>query len=270
MKKIAFFDIDGTITSELDGTIPQSAVCAIQKARANGHLMFINTGRCFHNIESRFRDIGFDGYVCGCGTNVFCSGTEIFHAAQTHELTMRLLHKAQELNIDIFFESRNLVTTDQTRPLIHPDAVRLYNGIVKLGYEMPYDLENPNFFCDKFVIWYQTPEQLASFRSVSDPYFDCIDRGGTFREFAPIGHSKATGIRRVLDYYDLDNRTTYGFGDSNNDLPMLSYVAHSVAMGNAVPKSLFEQVSYVTDPASANGLAKALEHLGFLDETPNF
>ena len=44
MKKIAFFDIDGTLTSEIDGSIPESAVYAIRAARANGNLMFINTG----------------------------------------------------------------------------------------------------------------------------------------------------------------------------------------------------------------------------------
>lgn len=62
-RKIAFFDIDGTITSEKDGSIPDSAVLAIRQARENGHLMFINTGRCFQNVEPRFREIGFDGYV---------------------------------------------------------------------------------------------------------------------------------------------------------------------------------------------------------------
>ena len=66
MKKIAFFDIDGTLTSEIDGSIPESAVYAIRAARANGNLMFINTGRCFQNVEQRFRDVGFDGFVCGC------------------------------------------------------------------------------------------------------------------------------------------------------------------------------------------------------------
>ena len=69
-RKIVFFDIDGTLTSEKDASIPESTVIAIQKARKNGHLMYINTGRCFQNVEKRFRDIGFDGFVCGCGTHI--------------------------------------------------------------------------------------------------------------------------------------------------------------------------------------------------------
>ena len=65
--KIAFFDIDGTLTSEVDGSLPDSAILAIRQARANGNLMFINTGRCYQNVEPRFMEIGFDGIVCGCG-----------------------------------------------------------------------------------------------------------------------------------------------------------------------------------------------------------
>ena len=129
---------------------------------------------------------------------------------------------------------------------------------------MPENLENPNFFCDKFVIWYERPEQLAAFRVVSDPYFDCIDRGGTFREFVPHGYSKATGLKYVLDYYKLDLKDAYAFGDSNNDLPMLTYLPNSVAMGNALPTSLFEKVSYVTARASEDGIALALKHFGFI------
>lgn len=68
------------------------------------------------------------------------------------------------------------------------------------------------------MVWYQTPDQLEEFRKVSDPYFTCIDRGGTFREFVPIGYSKATGIQYVLDYYHLDLDAAYAIGDSNNDL----------------------------------------------------
>lgn len=264
MRKIAFFDIDGTLTSEIDGSVPESAISAIRAARANGNLMFLNTGRCFQNVERRFRDVGFDGYVCGCGTNIYCGGREILHVAQTHETIMKLLQKARETGIDILFESRKEVAFDLTRPLAHPGAIRQYNAFAARNYKMPEDLENPNFFCDKFVIWYERPEQLAAFRKVSDARFTCIDRGGTFREFVPHGYSKATGIQYVLDYYGLEKENAYAFGDSNNDLPMLTFLPNSVAMGNASPTALFDQVSYVTAKASEDGIKLALEHFGFI------
>ncbi len=263
MIKIAFFDIDGTLTSETDGTVPESAIKAIRCSRQSGNLMFINTGRCFQNVEQRFRDIGFDGYICGCGTNIYCNGQDVFYMPQTHEVTMNILHQARKTNVDILFESRSMVSFDLSRPLKHPRAIKHYHIFEKLHYAMPEHLDNPNFFCDKFVIWYEHPKQLADFRTVSDRYFDCIDRGGTFREFVPHGYSKATGMEFVLKYYGIPKECAFAFGDSNNDLPMFSCVPNSIAMGNAAPDSLFTMVSHITAKASEDGISKALKHFGF-------
>lgn len=263
-RKIAFFDIDGTLTSETDGSIPDSTVSSIRKARANGHLMFINTGRCFQNVEPRFREIGFDGYVCGCGTNIYCDGKDVFYHPQNHERIMTILETARKVNVDILFESRKEVCFDLSRPLRHPKALYHYEEFKRHGYEMPEDLENPNFFSDKFVIWYETALQLQTFRQTSDNWFDCIDRGGTFREFVPKGFSKATGIQFVLDYYDIPADNAYAFGDSNNDLAMLSYLKNSIVMGNAQPASLKELASYVTTNAGMNGIENALKHFDFI------
>lgn len=262
-KKIAFFDIDGTLTSEKNGSIPDSAVTAIRAARANGNLMFINTGRCFQNVEERFRAIGFDGYVCGCGTNIYYNNQELLYTGQSHEVTMQILEQARKTKVDLLFESKTEVVFDMARPLQHPEAERQYYSFKAKHYDMSHNPEAEDFTCDKFVIWFQKDNQLKEFRKVSDLYFDCIDRGGTFREFVPHHYSKATGIQFLLDYFGIKKENAYAFGDSNNDLPMLDFVPNSVAMGNADPKSLFEKVSYVTTKASEDGIKKALEHFSF-------
>ncbi len=264
MRKIAFFDIDGTLTSETDGTIPKSAADAIRAARENGNLMFINTGRCFQNVEPRFREIGFDGYVCGCGTNIYCGKKEILSVTQPPAVIAKIVACARETGVDLLTESRDAVAFDLFRPLSHPGARRQYQAFLDRGYAMPRDLLAPDFRMDKFVLWFLEPEQLAAFRKVSDLYFTCIDRGGNFREFVPHGYSKATGLRYVLDYCGIPLEDAYAFGDSNNDLPMLSCVQNSIAMGNAYPESLKEQVSYVTANAGADGICQALAHFGFL------
>ena len=262
-KKIAFFDIDGTLTSEKNGSIPDSAVTAIRAARANGNLMFINTGRCFQNVEERFRAIGFDGYVCGCGTNIYYNNQELLYTGQSHEVTMQILEQARRTNVDLLFESKTEVVFDMARPLQHPEAERQYYSFKAKHYDMSHNPEAEDFTCDKFVIWFQKDNQLKEFRKVSDLYFDCIDRGGTFREFVPKNYSKATGIQFLLDYFGITKENAYAFGDSNNDLPMLTFVPNSVAMGNSDPESLFEKVSYVTTKASEDGIKKALEHFSF-------
>ena len=98
-RKIAFFDIDGTLTSEIDGSVPADAASAIRQARNNGHLMFINTGRCMQNVEERFREVGFDGYCCGCGTNIYCTKDntlqEILYVQQNHSIVAEILDEAR-------------------------------------------------------------------------------------------------------------------------------------------------------------------------------
>ena len=264
MRKIAFFDVDGTLTSEIDGSIPASTIESIRAARANGNLMFINTGRCFQNLDKEFREIGFDGFVCGCGTDIYCDGKQLLHVSQSHETTMMLLNKARELDVDIIFESYEATVFDQSRPLHDPEAIRLHELYLSKNYVMPDLATVPDCFCDKFVIWFQEDQQLSEFRKVSDPLFDCIDRGGKFREFVPRGYSKATGLQYILDHYGLSKKDAYVFGDSNNDLPMLTYVPNSVAMGNASPESLKDLVAYVTKKSSEGGIASALKHFGFI------
>lgn len=266
-RKVAFFDIDGTLTSEIDGSVPQSAKEAIQRARENGHLMFINTGRCMQNVEERFREVGFDGYICGCGTNIYCTEndklTEVLYVEQPHSVVLEILNHARNFSLDLLFESKKEVRFDIKRPLVTAGGIRQYNAFVNRNYDMSHDPEAEDFTCDKFVIWFDNISDLDEFRTVSDKYFSCIDRGGNFREFVPHGYSKATGIQFIIDRYGLSSNDAYALGDSNNDLPMLSYVKHSIAMGNSYPESLFDKVSYVTAKSSENGIVQALKHFGF-------
>lgn len=267
-RKIAFFDIDGTLTSEIDGSIPESTKNAIQQARNNGHLMFINTGRCMQNVEPRFREIGFDGYVCGCGTNVYCTKNEILqeilYISQPHEIVNEILMHARNFSLDLLFESKKEVCFDKKHTLITPGGIKQYKQFQSRNYNMSHNPESPEFECDKFVVWFSNLDDINPFRAVSDKYFTCIDRGGNFREFVPIGFSKATGIQYVLDFYKIPLKNAYAFGDSNNDLSMLSYVPNSIAMGNSTPDSLLEQVSFVTKNASQGGIEHALRHLQFI------
>lgn len=262
-KKIAFFDIDGTLTSEIDGTIPESAVEAIRKARKNGNLMFINTGRCFQNVEERFKEIGFDGYVCGCGTNIYYNDKELMHISQSHEITLKILEHARKTNVDILFEAKTGIATDSSRKAKNEEAKSLYKIFKQMGYRLEYNIEAGEYLCDKFVIWFEDEKQLSEFRKVSDLYFECIDRGNSFREFVPIGYSKATGIEYLLNYFDMNLKDVYVFGDSNNDLSMIQYAPNSVAMGNADSELLFKSVSYITKKSSEDGIKYALEHFGF-------
>ena len=66
MPKLLFFDIDGTLCMPGKAPSPRT-VEAIQKARANGHKVFLSTGRNITGIPKAVNDIGFDGYITNAG-----------------------------------------------------------------------------------------------------------------------------------------------------------------------------------------------------------
>ena len=261
--KIAFFDIDGTLTSEKDGRVPESAKKAIRRAREAGNLMFINTGRCFQNVEQRFRNVGFDGYVNGCGTHIMIGGETIHYHPQPPERIKEILRLSRETGVDTLFECRYFVTFDHRHTLKNPNAIKQRDRFLERNYDISLDVDAPDFTCDKFVFWFSDESQLKAMREYTDKYFECINRSPDFREFVPIGYSKATGIQRVLDHYNLPLESAYAFGDSMNDEAMLSYVKHSVVMGNYESPEILKTAAHVAGKASEDGLANALEELGF-------
>ena len=77
-RKILFFDIDGTLLSHRTLQIPESAKRAIRKAKEKGHLVFINTGRTISVVNKEIKELGFDGYICGCGSYIEVDGEVIY------------------------------------------------------------------------------------------------------------------------------------------------------------------------------------------------
>ena len=76
-QKALFFDIDGTLWRR-GNPVPNDAILAIEKARAAGHLAFINTGRSKgHLLDESLLSINWDGVVSGCGTLVEVRGKTI-------------------------------------------------------------------------------------------------------------------------------------------------------------------------------------------------
>ena len=66
-----------------------------------------------------------------------------------------------------------------------------------------------------------------------------------FEEVVPKGCSKAGGIDYIVEHLGESLASCYVFGDSTNDLSMLTHVKNSIAMGNSYPEVL-ANTSYVT------------------------
>lgn len=77
-------------------------------------------------------------------------------------------------------------------------------------------------------------------------------------EISPIGVSKAVGVAEVARPLEISAEDIVAFGDMPNDVPMLRWAGHGVAMGNAHPEAI-AAANEVTAANSDDGLARVLE-----------
>ena len=103
-RKLIFFDIDGTIIPEDTGVILESTKEAIKKAKENGHLVFINTGRTFSGITQLIFDLEFNGYVCGCGTHIYFDGKKIYSSVIPKEKCIETVAILRKNKVNAFYE----------------------------------------------------------------------------------------------------------------------------------------------------------------------
>ena len=258
MKKAVFFDIDGTLVTEDERMIiPESTVSAIKKARKNGHFTFINTGRTVFNVEERLRELGFNGYLCGCGTYIELEGKEIFYHTIPHDVCSGIVRLCRECDAIPLYERRDTVFFDQTlRTNSQREEFRRH--FIKIGTDVNLPIDTDDFSFDKFVIWADEKTDIEKFKRCASEYFTVIDRGNGLFENIPIDFSKATAIDVILKKIGVSYENAYAIGDSTNDLPMLNAVPNSIAMGGG--KSIHKYVSFVTKDIEDDGIEYALKH----------
>ena len=102
-KKALFFDIDGTILSEVTGKIPESASAALQKAHDLGHLLFINTGRTICCLPPMICRLPFSGYLCGCGSYIVYNDEVLTSTQIPKERQAEIIRQVKAANAGFLF-----------------------------------------------------------------------------------------------------------------------------------------------------------------------
>ena len=262
MRSIIFFDIDGTlVTEDARAVIPQSTREAIKLTRRKGNLTFINSGRTAFNISTRVKELGFDGYICGCGTYIEYGGEVLFSRTIPQEECRSIAELMRKCRVTPVYEHSEGYFFDDKAPLA--DGLKEFMEVfVDSGIDISGRVEDDDFGFDKFVIWVNPESDMELFTQEIGKSFSIIDRGGGFYENVPLGYSKATGIEMVLKKLGISMNNAYAIGDSMNDLPMLEAVPNSIAMGGA--EKIYPYVSYITSPIEEDGIKNALLHFNVI------
>lgn len=261
-RQILFFDIDGTLLPEDTHEVPQSAKDAIQQLRSNGHLAFINTGRTRGNIERKIHDIGFDGYVCGCGTYIEAEGEVLLARTLSENMCRKVIQMLRKCKVDAVLEGRDDVYFDKGNRMSR-EMQDMQHSFVKLGLGIEKMWDTPGLTFDKLYTQSHEDSDLTSFVDYVEENFDYIDRGNGYGEIVPKGYSKGSGIDYLLKYYNLPLENAIVLGDSSNDIAMFEYARNSVAMGNS-EQCILEIASYITKDIHEDGIAHALKHFAVI------
>lgn len=256
---LVFFDIDGTLVTHGDH-IPDSALEAIRAMRENGHFAILNTGRPMAMIHPRMLAGPFDGVIASCGTHIVWQGRTMLCELMEERLVSELVALTDARGAEIWLEGPEHVYLKELNPTGRmSEVVRFLSklpGVMKQRDEEPVR-------ANKVSCLLPEDGSLSPDQPLFAENFDWIDHGPDFCELVPKGHSKATGIRFLLDHLDHPREHTFAFGDSMNDIDMLSFVQVGIAMGGS--REQVVQISdHVTDRPEENGIANALRHFGLI------
>lgn len=271
MKKIVFFDIDGTLVSR-QNYVPESTRRAIKELKKNDILPVIATGRAPILLEEVREKLEIDSYISMNGQYVVLNGEPIFANPLPKETVERLTEKAAGQNNGVMLCGSEDIFTNSLISLAKRSSVwnvlkrisKLIPGSIQLSlfsramkkppkpeeYEgkdiYQIILEAPKEQEKQYIVEF---EELAFTRS--NPYtMDVIAQGV----------SKAVGIQKFIEKVGVRQEDTYGFGDSLNDIEMMGYVGMGIAMGNALPE-VKEVSDMVTADVNEDGIEKALKKL---------
>ena len=262
-QKLLFFDIDGTLITEGTGRISESAKEAIKKAKKEGHLLFINTGRTRSSLPQKVTSLGFDGYVCGCGTNIYLGDKELLSVKLSNELCTQVAQTVRKYKVPVFYEASDAIYFDYQLP----DEDGWIKGAQEIfglkGRDIEEVIQGSEKVYDKLLAVLKPSRENRELKEYLSRYFLCIDRGHDIYEVIQKDYSKATGIFFLCDYLGKSIEDCYVFGDSENDRSMLEAVPNSIAMGNG-EEAIKNCCSFVTRDIEDDGIYAAMEHFGLI------
>lgn len=278
-KKLVFLDIDGTLLPPGEMVVPESAVDAMRRARANGHKLFLCTGRNLRMTKPLF-GYGFDGYVCSAGGYVCCDNKVLVDIPMEPEQVAGLRKAMEGHGVECTLEARDntyggmqMIKRFEKMFLqagaLNSEAER-WKKMMEFGMTMLPIEKYAGEPIYKIIYIAGKPEDLAEARrKYEDQFVFCEsnlgEHGGTIVNGELINRkfNKGTGIKAICDYLNMPLSDTIGFGDSDNDLQMTDVVGISYCMANG-SENLKKLCDRICPAVTEDGIAKAFEELGLI------
>jgi hydroxymethylpyrimidine pyrophosphatase-like HAD family hydrolase len=253
-------DLDGTLLRG-DLTVSERTRRALRLVRDAGARHVVVTGRPASGCRWIPEVLGYRGImVCG-------QGAQLYHAGEHRLLT------AVSLDRQVARSAVARITA-----AVGPVSLAVLTAglegrfVVGPGYALPGEFPSCTEVAED-ALWDEPIEKVLLRRhglhddvladtaaALCGPYATAVLAADRQVELLPAGVDKAAGLARAAALLGLGSADTVAFGDMPNDLPMLRWAGHAVAMGNAHPKLLAE-ADEVAPSNAEDGVAAVLERL---------
>ena len=252
MKKIVFLDIDGTLVTP-NYSLSALVKKGIKKARENGHLIFLCTGRNRVGIENIMSD-DFDGCICSAGGYLEIKG-EMIETTYLDKEEVEQARKVFEQNHMLYNLESTYMTfasDEQQRKEYHMIDISKYQdqGIHKLCF-IAFNREDIE----------KTKILLPNYHFIVHEMFSQHSING---EIIKKGMDKGLAIKKVVETLHMKMEDTIAFGDSMNDYEMLQVCNYGVAMKNAC-QELKASADNICESVENDGVYYEMERLGLFE-----
>lgn len=274
-RKAVFLDVDGTYA--LHGAVPPAHERSVREARANGHAVFLCTGRPVSLLNPTLLAAGFDGIVAGAGAHVTVAGEVIADVRIPADLTAGALAALDAAGTKYIVEAPE-------GTFAHPDAIALLAGRAADSHRE--GLAHLATLVD-IAAAIVAREDLSGVAPTKITAFDgetlLTDIAATLNasheeklavfpsSIAALGPgsgelylariTKAVGLEAAAAHRGIAREDTIAMGDHLNDLEMIEYAGVGVAMADGHPDVIAVADMVVPGP-SEDGVAVAFERLG--------
>lgn len=279
-QKLIFLDIDGTLLPPGEMTVPDSAVEALRRARANGHKLFLCTGRNLRMTAPLFH-YGFDGFVCSAGGYVGCEGKVLVDLPMEPEQVCGLRAALQSCGAECTLEVRDdtyggikmierFANLFPKKPGQTNSEAERWRKMMEFGMTIRPIEEYHGEPVYKIVFIAPNEACLTEVkRQYEDQFVFCESRlgdegGGIVNgELINRKFNKGSGIRAICNHLGCSLADTIGFGDSDNDLQMTDVVGISVCMANG-SDNLKKLCDRICPAVTDDGIAREFAALGLI------
>jgi Cof subfamily protein (haloacid dehalogenase superfamily) len=264
--ELGVFDLDGTVLRR-DLRITARTVAALDRLREHGVRLLVATGRRFEGAREHARRLGFadrDPLICYGGSMVRrIDGETLLHRTLPKELGVEVLEWAakRSLHARVFVDGRIVTSPDTPAALEHlrrseePGVSTVDSPArwLRDGGEEPTKLvivDHPDDI-ERWLVEARAAFAGRLFVTRSLPHY--VEVGG-------LEGTKASALMYLCELWGIDPSRAIAFGDADNDVDMLRFVGHGVAVGGMTDE-VREAADAVVPPVDEDGVALYLERL---------